>query len=182
MEPILILKRRPVDIRATEATYDIQYGNVKWPNHYNTSWDMAKFEMVGQRFADISEHGYGVALLNNCKYGYDVHENVMRLSLLRGTVYPDYQADLGEHFFTYSLLPHHGEFVEGQVVTEAAMLNQKPFVKKGKLMLPADEMGSTIRLEGGYVELDAVKKSEDGNYLVVRFHEYAGARLSLIHI
>lgn len=166
----------PVEIRATEATYDIQYGNVKRPNHYNTSWDMAKFEMVGHRFADLSEHGYGIALLNDCKYGYDVHENVMRLSLLRGTVYPDYEADQGEHFFVYSLFPHQGEMVDGQVVTEAAMLNQKPFARKGKLLLPTDEMGSTIRLEGAYVELDAVKKSEDGNYLVVRFHEYAGAR------
>lgn len=170
----------PVDIRATEATYDIQYGNVKRPTHYNTSWDMAKFEQVGHRFADISEYGYGVALMNDCKYGYDIHENVMRLSLLRGTTWPDYKADMGEHIFTYSLLPHTGSFVEGKVVENAAYLNQEPLVKAGKVTLPADEKGSSFCLKGAKVELDAVKKSENGKYLVIRFHEYAGARGEVI--
>lgn len=69
----------PVDIRATEATYDIQFGNVRRPTHWNTSWNWARFEVVGHQWADLSEHGYGVSLANDCKYGYDIRGHVMRL-------------------------------------------------------------------------------------------------------
>jgi alpha-mannosidase len=95
----------PVDIRATEATYDIQYGNEKLPTHWNTSWDYTRFESVGQQWADLSERGYGVSLLNDCKYGHDIKDNVIRLTLLKSATYPDVEADQGEHVFTYSLLP-----------------------------------------------------------------------------
>ena len=93
-----------VDIRSTFATYDIQYGNVRRPNHWNTSWDQARFETVGHRFADLSERNYGVALLNDCKYGYDVKDNVMRISLLRSGLQPDHLQDQGRHEFTYACL------------------------------------------------------------------------------
>src|SRR5699024_7862502 len=73
----------PVDVRSTEATYDNQYGNVKRPTHWNTSWDYARFETVGHQWADLSEGGYGVSLLNDSKYGYDIKDHVMRLSLLK---------------------------------------------------------------------------------------------------
>ena len=113
----------PVDIRTTYATYDTQYGNVRRPNHWNTSWDQARFESVGHRFADLSERNYGVALLNDCKYGYDVKDNLLRISLLRSGKQPDHMQDIGEHVFTYSLLPHGGDFVEGGVVPSAFELN-----------------------------------------------------------
>ena len=73
----------PVDVHASRATYEIQYGHLERPTHVNTSWDVARFEVCAHRWADLSEPGYGVALLNDCKYGYDIHGNVMRLSLLR---------------------------------------------------------------------------------------------------
>ena len=87
----------PVDVRSTEATYDIQFGNVKRPTHWNTSWDWARFESVGHQWADLSERGYGVSLLNDCKYGYDIKDNVIRLSLLKSAINPDPDADIGEH-------------------------------------------------------------------------------------
>src|SRR5699024_592480 len=93
----------PVDVRATEATYDIQFGNVKRPTHWNTSWDQARFETVGHQWADLSEGGYGVSLLNDSKYGYDIKDHVMRLSLLKSAIHPDPHADEGHHEFTYSL-------------------------------------------------------------------------------
>lgn len=165
----------PVDIRTTYATYDIQYGNIRRANNSNSSWERAKFEVVGHRFADLSEYGYGVSLLNDCKYGYDVHQNVMRLTLLKAAIFPDPTADKGEHDFTYALYPHIGDFVEGKTVQEAADLNQPLEAVEGKLTLPAKE-GSTLELTGAYVELDAVKPSENGEYVVIRFHEYAGAK------
>lgn len=162
-----------VDIRSTFATYDIQYGNVRRPNHWNTSWDQARFESVGHRFADLSERNYGVALLNDCKYGYDIKDNVMRISLLRSGLQPDHLQDQGRHQFTYALLPHRGDFVEGHVVESAHRLNNPLDVFEGAAQAAS---GSFFTLDNSQVEIDAVKKSEDGRRLVVRFHDFAGAR------
>lgn len=162
----------PVKIRATEATYDIQYGNVKRPNNWNTSWEMAKFETVAHRWVDMSERNYGVSLLNDCKYGHDVKENCMRITLLKCATSPDYMQDQGEHTFTYSLLPHKGDFVEGETAKEAYALNQPMKLVKGAL---ADADRSFVAFDTDSVELDAVKRSEDGGQLVIRFHEYTGS-------
>lgn len=166
----------PVDIRTTYATYDIQYGNIRRANNSNSSWERAKFEVVGHRFADLSEYGYGVSLLNDCKYGYDIHQNVMRLTLLKAAIFPDSTADKGEHDFTYAIYPHPGDFVEGRTVQEAVDLNQPMEAICGQVRLPDEAEGSTLRITGAFVELDACKKSEDGKSLVLRFHEYAGAK------
>lgn len=163
----------PVDVRTTYATYDIQYGNVRRPNHWNTSWDQARFESVGHRFADLSERNYGVALLNDCKYGYDVKENVLRLSLLRSGKHPDYLQDLGYHEFTYELLPHAKDFVDGGVVQAAHQLNNPMLITEGTEQTPNE---SLFTLDNCQIEIDAVKKSEDGRYLVIRFHDFAGSR------
>ena len=114
------------------ATYEIQFGHLERPTHMNTSWDMGRFEVCGQKWADLSEPGYGVALLNDCKYGYDVEGNVMRLSLLRSPVSPDPVADKGRHEFTYALLPHSGDLREGRVIEEAYSLNVPLLAREGK--------------------------------------------------
>jgi len=163
----------PVEIRSTYGTYDVQYGNVRRPNHWNTSWDQAKFETVAHRWADLSERNYGVSILNDCKYGHDIKDHVMRISLLRAGTHPDHLQDQGEHTFTYALLPHKGDFVEGGVVKEAFALNDPMLIRKGVSGLPYE---SFLSFDCGQVELDAVKKSEDGRYVVIRFHEFAGAR------
>ena len=162
-----------VDVRTTEARYDIQYGNVKRANNWNTSWEMAKFETVAHRWVDLSERGYGVSLLNDCKYGHDVKENRMRITLLKTAANPDYKQDIGEHTFTYSLLPHKGDFVEGETVKEAYALNQ-PFKTTEGAVRSTDRC--FISFNTDQVELDAVKRSEDGKGIVIRFHEYTGSR------
>ena len=93
----------PVNVLAARATYEIQFGHLERPTHTNTSWDVARFEVCAHRWADLGEPGYGVALLNDCKYGYDIHGNVMRLSLLRGPGWPDPESDQGSHRFSYAL-------------------------------------------------------------------------------
>lgn len=163
----------PVEIRSTYGTFDVQYGNVRRPNHWNTSWDQAKFETVAHRWADLSERNYGVSLLNDCKYGHDIKDNVLRISLLRAGTHPDYLQDQGEHSFTYALLPHKGDFVEGMVVQEAFALNEPMQAVPGSSRLPYDRF---IAFDNSQIELDAVKKSEDGKYIVIRFHEFAGSR------
>ncbi|MCP3740021.1 alpha-mannosidase [Rossellomorea sp. BNER] len=166
----------PVDIRSTEATFDIQYGNVKRPTHWNTSWDMARFETVGHQWADLSETGYGVSLLNDCKYGYDIKDHYMRLSLIKSATYPDPQADQGHHAFTYSLLPHEGDWKEAGTVEEAWFLNNPVTVAQGEFTL---ENRSWLELDGDHVIIDAIKQEENGEGIVIRLHEYKGKRGSV---
>lgn len=167
----------PVAVRSTEATYDIQFGNVKRPTHWNTSWDYARFETVGHQWADLSERGYGVGLLNDCKYGYDIKDHTMRLSLIKSAIFPDPHADQGFHQFTYALLPHAGDWFEGRVAREAWNLNAPLRLEEGTL---AANGKSLLRFAAENVHVDAVKKAEDGDYLVVRLHEFAGQRTRLI--
>ncbi|GIL45800.1 hypothetical protein Vafri_2950, partial [Volvox africanus] len=91
---------------APAASYEVQYGAVERPTHTNTSWDWARFEVCAHKWADLSEPGYGVALLNDCKYGHATYGNVMRLTLLRSPKAPDRLTDMGEHVLRYALLPH----------------------------------------------------------------------------
>lgn len=166
----------PVEIRATEATYDIQFGNVKRPTHWNTSWDYARFETVGHQWADLSERNYGVSLLNDCKYGYDVKDNVMRLSLIKSAMVPDPRADQGEHRFTYALLPHEGDWHQGRPVQEAWSLNNPVTAVYGKPERCALSLLSLSGGASGHVMIDAVKKAEDREAVIVRLHEFAGIR------
>lgn len=163
----------PVQIRATEATYDIQYGNVTRPTHWNTSWDMAMFETVGHQWADLSERDYGVSLLNDCKYGYDIKDNVMKLTLLKSAIEPDPTQDQGEHIFTYSLFPHKGDWFEGGTVQEAMELNIPAESVEGAM--EAGEY-SLLQAEAFNITVDAVKQAEDDDGIIVRLHEHGGVR------
>lgn len=98
----------PVDVRTTKATYEIQFGNVERATHNNTSWDYAKFETPAQKWADLSERGYGVSLLNDCKYGYDVKGTTLSLSLIKSGVYPDPEQDQGTTFSPTACIPTPG--------------------------------------------------------------------------
>ena len=120
---LLLKAASPVDVLAERAVYDVQFGNVERPTHRNTSWEQAKFEVCAHKWADLSEYGYGVALLNNCKYGYDIHDGVMRLTLIKSGIFPYPDADQEIHRFTYALYPHAGDFRAGRVVREAYDLN-----------------------------------------------------------
>ncbi|XP_061451222.1 alpha-mannosidase 2C1 isoform X2 [Rhineura floridana] len=113
----------PAKVRNPNATYEIQFGHLQRPTHWNTSWDWARFEVWSHKWMDLAEHGFGVALLNDCKYGCSVQGNVMSLSLLRAPKSPDATADIGRHHFTYAVMPHVGSFQEAGVIREAYSLN-----------------------------------------------------------
>lgn len=168
----------PVAINSPRATYEIQYGHVERPTHYNTSWDLARFEVCAQKWADLSEGDYGVALLNDCKYGHDIHGNIMRLSLLRAPQAPDPEADRGHHVFTYSLLPHGSDFRDGEVVENAAALNSPPLVraitgnKEGKLPLER----SFFEVDNAAVFIEAIKRAEKEEAIIVRLYEAHNTR------
>lgn len=163
-----------VDIRSTMATYDVQFGNVKRPTHWNTSWDRARFESVAQQWVDLSERNYGVSLLNNCKYGHDIKDNVMRLTLLKSATHPDPVQDQGEQNFTYSLLPHSGDFIDGNTVKHAYELNQP--LKSIKGMLKSEVKKRLFKFNDANILVDAIKKAEDEDMIIIRFHDYSGSR------
>ena len=96
----------PLDVRADEATCDIQFGNVRRPTHASSPWDAAKFEVCAHRYVDVAEPSFGVAVLNDGRYGHGVFDGGVRVSLLRAAKYPDPDADHGRHSVTIAVLPH----------------------------------------------------------------------------
>ncbi len=151
------------------------FGVVKRPTHQNTSWDAARFEVCGHRFADLSESGYGAALLNDGKYGHSVKDNVLGISLLRSPLYPDPFADEGEHHFTYSLYPHPGGWAEGGVADAALDLNSPLIATTGSLP-ETDATSGFLTLDGVKLALGSLKMAEDGRGVILRLYEPHGAR------
>ncbi len=170
----------PVDLSAATLRGEIQFGHVERPTHRNTEFEKARFEWPAQKWADLSEAHYGIALLNDCKYGYDILDGVLRLSLLRAPVAPDEHADQGEHAFTYALLVHNCGFAESNVVGAAYELNAPVTVEAGRY---ADGEFSLLHVSGSAVVVETIKVAEDGGDPVVRLYEFTGgaarARLRL---
>ncbi len=160
----------PVAVRSTRATYEIQHGHLERPTISNTSWDEARFEVCGHRWADLSEPGYGVALLNDCKYGYDIRGHTMRLSLLRGPGFPDPLADQGAHRFAYALLPHSGDLRTAGVVAEAESFNL-PLT-----LVPGRGEGRVISVDRPGVSVEALTwANRSDGAVVVRLCDVSGA-------
>jgi len=173
---VLLKVAFPVDVRAARATYEIQYGTIERPTHWNDAHDRARFENTALRWVDLSEGDYGVSLLNDCKYGHDVKENVLRLSLLRSSVDPDPHADEGAHAFTYSLFPHAWGWRNG-TVHEGHQLNTPliavPAPKNSGSQPPVSAFAS---VDNDNVIIDHVKKHEDSKAVIVRVYEAHGQR------
>lgn len=162
----------PLDLHATEATYEIQYGHIRRPTHQNTSWDAAKFEVCAHKWADISETGYGTALINDCKYGHSAQGNNLELTVLKAGTYPNTEADLGLHEFSYSLLPHIGSLYEAGVIQAAYSFNQPLLscpVSAGSGDI-ADSF-SLVSCDKDNVIIDTVKKAQSDNSMIVRLYD-----------
>jgi len=163
----------PVDVYAQEATYDVQFGHLRRPTHFNTSFDVARFEVCGHKWADLSEAGFGVALMSDSKYGYATHGNVMRLSLLRSPKSPDPEADMGSHTFKYALLPHAGSAIEADVIDEAYAFNM-PLVLRSTRAEPGTR--NIFSTDVRNVVIETLKRAEAGDGLIVRLYESHGGR------
>lgn len=167
-----------VDVLATNATYEIQFGAIERPTHWNTSYDKTRFEVCGHKWADLSEGDYGVSLLNDCKYGYDIKDKRMRITLLRAPIDPDPVADRGYHEFTYSLLPHKGSWAVADTVQQAYQLN---IPLTGVLCtdtvegtLPAQQSYFTVSQKNAVI--DTVKCAENKEGIIVRLYECSGSK------
>lgn len=171
-EHIILKALFPVNTNTQKATYEIQFGNVERSTHKNTSWDAAKFEVCAHKWADISDGGYGLSILNDCKYGYSAYESTLKLTLLKSPTWPDNEADKGKHEFTYSLLPHKGDYRVGETVKESYKLNQPVLVKA---VSEQDGILSSeffmMRCSEENIIIETVKKAEDTDDIIVRLYE-----------
>jgi len=167
------------DVLADSARHEIQYGHVERPTHQNLDQDRARFEVCAHKWTDLSEHGFGVALLNDCKYGVGVSGSEIRLSLMKSGTHPDGRGDEGQHQFTYSLLPHACGFSAESVIRPAYELNIPPTVAPTPSdVTPSD---SLLRVDAPNVIVESVKWAENGRGFVVRLYEAAktGTRVSV---
>lgn len=174
---VLVKAAFPIEINASEATYEIQYGNVTRPTHNNTSWDVAAFEVCGHKWADLSEGDFGVSLLNNCKYGHDIKDGNMRLTLLKSSCDPNPDADKEMHYLTYSIYSHDGDWKQGNTSQKAYELNT-PFIttveEAHKGELPSEL--SLAKVNKDNVMIEVIKKAEDSNELIIRMYEFHNKR------
>ncbi len=161
----------PADIFYNEATYDIQFGNVKRPTHRNTSWDVARFEVCAHKWMDVSEAGYGLSLMNDCKYGHSADENGIALTLLKSSTEPNPEADQEEHVFTYSIMPHEGGWREANTPDMAYRLNVPVTAAGG-----GQAMASFAKVDAKNVMIESVKRALAGEETVIRLYEGFGQR------
>lgn len=174
---VLLKVAFPIDIHTDKATYEIQYGNVERPIHSNTSWDVARFEVCAQKWADLSEGDFGVSLLNDSKYGHDIKDGTMRLTLIKSGIEPNPTTDQEEHFFTYCLYPHSGTWREGNTTQMAYNLNIPLYTKIEEAhegSLPRELSIANINKDNVIIEV--VKKAEDSEELIIRLYEFQNKR------
>jgi alpha-mannosidase len=165
----------PLTVQDSVATYEIPYGTIQRSTQLRNTWEKAKVEVPAQRWADVSSGGYGVSLLNNSKYGYDIKGNTMRLSLLRSPKWPDPTADRGKHSIEYALYPHSGGWRDAATVQRGYEYNN-PLIAtvtdahKGSLPLSR----SFAALAPSNLILTSIKKAEDSDAWVVQWYEANG--------
>jgi len=172
-DQVLLKALFPLELNTTEATFEIQYGNVKRSTAANTSWDQARFEVCHQKWLDLSEGGYGVSILNDCKYGVSIDENTVGLSLLKSGRYPNPDADREYHKAVYSVFPHAGTWQEAGTVAEAYLLNNPMKAVEShscKQLLP--ERCSLVSHAHRNIMVEAVKKAEDSAGTIIRLYEF----------
>lgn len=172
----------PVDIYYNEATYDIQYGNLTRPTHKNTSWDTARFEVCAHKWMDVSEPGYGISLLNDCKYGHSADENSIALTLLKSSDYPNPEADREVHHFTYSLYPHIGDWRYANTPDMAYRLNVPVLTAAANTHTAKSTTASDMHfaeLNRNNIILETVKQALDGSGIILRLYECFGMRTNV---
>ena len=163
----------PADVHTDQATFDIQFGNLTRKTHQNTSWDRARFESCGQKWADVSEGHYGVSLLNDCKYGHSCKDGCLALTLVKSGIEPNPITDQEVHHFTYALFPHSEGWQQAGTVRQAYFLNQPMLAVAGGT---AGEAVGLASVDAPNVVLETVKLAEDGDGVILRLYESENAR------
>lgn len=159
----------PVNVVATQASYEIAYGITKRNTHSNTPAEKWKHEYAAHRFTDLSDDVYGISIINDCKYGHNVIDSDMIMTLMRNTDNPSRFRDTGEHDFAYAIYPHLGGLSAGKVAQEAYLFNSPFIAFDGE----CDEK-PVVSLSNEGLIVDCIKPAEDGNGYIVRMYEPYG--------
>lgn len=174
-EKNLLLKAEfNVNVNNSDGVFDIQYGYVSRASHRNTSWDKAKFEVCGQKYADISDGGYGLAVLNDCKYGHSVSRGKLTLSLIKSSGYPNEYIDCDVHDFVYSVIPHVGNHLDAGIIEESILLNDPPVINENAVS--GAKTMSLVKPSADGITLGAFKRAYDGDGYVMRVAENRNRR------
>ena len=164
----------PADVFYNDATYDIQYGNVRRATHRNTSWDVARFEVCAHKWMDVSEGNYGFSLMNDCKYGHSVDEKSVALTLLKSSTEPNPTADQEMHCFTYSIAPHSGDWRAANTPEKAYKLNIPVIALPGQG--GEANLASFARVDQPNVIVESVKRALKKDATIIRLYECFGQR------
>ena len=157
-------------VRQEFARFDVQFGNVKRPTTRNNSVEKAKFEVLNHKYTDLSETRFGVAVLNDSKYGISVNGGKLRLSLHKGGLRPDFKGDRGVHHCVYSFLPHDSGFDAENVIRPAYELNVPAAVTAGEYSAQ-----KLMSIDADNIFVEAVKPCEDAQRaFIVRMYEAEG--------
>ncbi len=170
-EQVLLKAYFPVDIHSKEATYEIQFGNINRPTHTNTEWDFARFEVSAHKWVDLSENGYGVSMLNDCKYGFDIHDNTIGITLIKSAISPDETADRCDHYFTYAIYPHQGCW-QDSCVQQAALELNNPLRGIETIQNGMEDSIGLVQVDADNIVIDTIKRAEEEQAYIIRLYEY----------
>lgn len=177
-EDHVVLKANyPVDVNATKATFDIQFGNIERSTTTNTTWEFAQFEESMHKWTDLSDNSFGLSILNDCKYGCDVKDGKIRTTLFRCATRPNSVQDREHHSFTFSIYPHAGRVSDSGVVNEAYNVNFPLYavpVKAHEGNLPSEY--SLVNCDKNNIVIETVKIAEDSDSVIVRAYETWNAK------
>ena len=165
----------PVAVQAATATYEIPYATIERSTGNSTSFEKARFEVPAQRWADLSDGEYGVSLINDCKYGYDIKGNLMRLSLLRAPLDPDPMCDRGYHDFSYAVYPHQKTWREANTTQLGIEFNEPLVVYRAESHKGSLEPAfSLLQVEPENAVVNVFKKARDLDVWILRLYETEG--------
>ena len=169
----------PVDVNAVKATFDIQFGNVERSTTTNTTWEFAQFEVSMHKWADLSDNGFGLSVINDCKYGCDVKDGHIRPTLFRCATNPNHIQDREHHSFSFSIYPHKGRASDSDVIRQGYNVNfplYTVFSERNEGALPAEY--SFISCDADNVVIETVKVAEDSDAIIVRAYETWNSKIS----
>ena len=163
----------PVDVNAERATFDIQFGNLQRATHENSTWDFAQFEVCGHKWVDLSDNGFGLSVLNDCKYGWTVKHGNIQPTLVRSPNGHHNEQDIGKHTFIYSMYPHAGTVAQSDVVHESYNLNAplRAMMGTGETNGKLPMQYSLVNVDQNNIIIETVKKAEDSNAVIIRAYE-----------
>ncbi|MBR4972135.1 MAG: alpha-mannosidase [Oscillospiraceae bacterium] len=160
----------PVNTYANEAYHEIQFGYVKRPVHRSYQTDKDRYEVCNHRYTALTDGAHGAAVLNDGKFGVNVVENEIRLTLLRAAMMPDQNADRGLQQFIYAFYPFDGSFQDSDVLQQAMQLNE-PMLAGGS----CDDLGPIFLSDKKNIIVDTIKPADCyENALLVRVYEAMG--------